>query len=104
MSEAQPATRTAIDNGAHHVEHLQGSSCRKDLRKIGRKGRHHIAVAILDTSHRNRVDTDALIDESTISRHHLADRHIGRTESHRDDRVYIALDTEGVEQADKGIG
>ena len=104
MTEAQSATRTTIDDSAHHVEHLQGCSCGKYLRKIGRKGRYHIAVAILDTSHRNRVDTDALVDESTVCRHHLTDRHIGRTESHRDDRVYVALDAEGVEQSNKGIG
>ena len=45
-----------------------------------------------------------MIDESTVSRHHLADRHVRCTESHRDDRVYVTLDAEGVEQANKGIG
>ena len=104
MSEAQSTARTAIDDSTHHVQHLQCSSCRKDLRKISRKGRHHIAVAILDASHGDWIDTDTLIDESTVSRHHLADRHIWCAESHRDDRIYIAFDAEGVEQANKGIG
>ncbi len=51
---------------------------------------YHVALIVLDAAHENGIHTHAFVGECRIRTHHLAHRHVGRTQTKRILCVYIS--------------
>ncbi|MPM36195.1 hypothetical protein SDC9_82790 [bioreactor metagenome] len=76
VQTAQPASRTSVNHGLEHVEHLIGSRFAENLLHSGNKVGHHVSVRILDTGNQQRFNTNPAVDERRVRTGHLIHRSI----------------------------
>ena len=87
VNTSDAATRTAINDGTEHIEHLVGGCFRKDFAHFRCKTGDGVAVGILDARNVERRDANTFVRERRVGTDHLADRNVGCAKADGDDWV-----------------
>ena len=104
ISVAQPAARTALNDGTQHVNHLIGADFRDDLGHQRLELCDDIPMAVFNLRDEERRTADSAIGEGGIGTGHLADGYFAWPETEHGACVLVyvwIVQTEVVQDIDK---
>ena len=85
IAETQATTRTAVNNGPKHIEHLMSTLLADDFIHTWLELSNDISFVVLNFSNEHMGSTDAVVGKGGIGANHFAHRNLTRTktQSHR---------------------